>query len=152
MTVVLACPQAARTILMYWSVSLPFLPSLSAGHSFMCRIWVMWIVKNCSGTADATNQDYCMYQLFNMLFRFLRDDLERLAIALNLPEKYICSQGTIATGMEALLILLRRLSYPNRWCDLIPLFGRSESELSIIFRKVCQQVNRALPLLSQITH
>ena len=91
-----------------------------------------------------------MYQLFNMLFRFLRDDLEHLAIALNLPEKYICSQGTIATGMEALWILLRRLSYPNRWCDLIPLFGRSESELSIIFREVCQQVKRALSLLSQI--
>ena len=68
--------------------------------------------------------------------RFQKDDLERLKLALSLPEKYTCRQGTIATGMEALLILLRRLSYPNRWCDLVPFFGRSESELSNIFKIV----------------
>ena len=34
------------------------------------------------------------------------------------------------------LILLRRLSYPNRLYDLIPLFGRSEPELSMIFNEV----------------
>ena len=28
-------------------------------------------------------------------------------------------------GMEALMILLRRFAYPNRWCDLVSLFGRS---------------------------
>ena len=38
--------------------------------------------------------------------------------------------------MEALLILLRRMSYPNRWYDLCPLFGRTEPELSIIFNMV----------------
>ena len=26
--------------------------------------------------------------------------------------------------------------YPNRLCDLVPLFGGSESELSLIFNKV----------------
>ena len=38
--------------------------------------------------------------------------------------------------MEALLILLRRLAYPNRWCELVSLFGRAEPELSIIFNMV----------------
>ena len=52
---------------------------------------------------------------------------------------YHCTQKTAATGREALLIL-RRLSYPNRWCDLVPLFGRSESELSLIFNEVSVSV------------
>lgn len=62
--------------------------------------------------------------------------MRRLLVALNIPEFYSCSQGTRSTGMEALLIFLRRLSYPNRWFDLCPLFGRTESELSIIFNTV----------------
>ena len=57
----------------------------------------------------------------------------RLLEALQIPECYICSQRTFVTGMEALMILLRRLTYPNRWCDLQAMFGRSESELCLIF-------------------
>lgn len=62
--------------------------------------------------------------------------MTRLAVALNLPEAYSCTQGTRATGMEALMVMLRRLTYPNRLCDIVPLFGRSESELSLIFNTV----------------
>ena len=40
--------------------------------------------------------------------------MARLASALDLPEKYICKKGTTATGIEALMIMLRRLAYPNR--------------------------------------
>ncbi|KXJ13659.1 hypothetical protein AC249_AIPGENE27169 [Exaiptasia diaphana] len=65
----------------------------------------------------------------------------RLFNALELPQNYICSQMTNATGMEALMILLRRLVYPNRWCDLVELFGRSESELSLIFNESVQAPN-----------
>ena len=68
--------------------------------------------------------------------RFQKGDMYRLKEALKIPENHICSQRTMATGMEALMILLRRFSYPNRWCDLVPVFGRSESELSLIFHKV----------------
>lgn len=53
-----------------------------------------------------------------------------------IPEKYKCDQGTTATGMEALLILLRRLAYPNRLSDLVPFFGHSKSDLSRIFNVV----------------
>ncbi|KAK2566657.1 hypothetical protein P5673_009318 [Acropora cervicornis] len=70
------------------------------------------------------------------MFRFAKGDMKRLRDALQLPANYICSQGTIATGMEALMILLRRLAYPNRWCDLVPVFGRTISELSLIFNKI----------------
>jgi hypothetical protein len=46
--------------------------------------------------------------------------MDRLFAALDLPEKYTCSQGTVSTGM------LRRFAYPNRWSDLVRLFGRAE--------------------------
>ena len=62
--------------------------------------------------------------------------MARLASPLDLPEKYVCKKGTTATGIEALMIMLRRLAYPNRWCDLVPLFGRREYELSLIFATV----------------
>ena len=64
----------------------------------------------------------------------------RLAEALSLPETYTGIQRTKATGMEALMVMLRRLTYPNRWCDLVPLFARSEYELSIIFNTVSVDV------------
>ena len=62
--------------------------------------------------------------------------MKRLFVALEIPEEYVCPQGTIATGMEALMILLRRFAYPNRWCELFSLFGRAEPELSQIFNTV----------------
>ena len=57
-------------------------------------------------------------------------------MALGIPEKYKCIQGTTVTGMEGLLILLRRLTYPNRLCDLVKIFGHSQSELSLILNTV----------------
>ena len=64
----------------------------------------------------------CNYRL-----RFQKEDMQNT---------YICEQGTKASALEALMITLRRLSYPNRWTDLVPLFGRSEYELSFIFNHV----------------
>ena len=60
----------------------------------------------------------------------------RLIRALEIPRFYTGYQGSVCTGMEALMILLRRLAYPNRWCDLVGIFGRAEPELSIIFNMV----------------
>lgn len=60
----------------------------------------------------------------------------RLLDALDIPENYICCQRTNAPGMETLMILFQRFAYPNRWCDLVSLFGRSASELSLIIHKV----------------
>jgi hypothetical protein len=65
------------------------------------------------------------------LFRFEKGDLERLCSALNVAQSYRCGQGTRVSGFEVLVIMLRRLSFPNRWCDLAPLFRRPEPELSL---------------------
>lgn len=34
----------------------------------------------------------------------------------------------------------KRFAYPNRWCDLVYLFGRSTSELSLIFHKIVDDI------------
>lgn len=79
--------------------------------------------------------------MLTLNLRFSKGDMEKLRDALQLPANYICSQGTNATRMEALMILLRRLAYPNRWSDLVPVFGRTVSELSLIFNKSVQAPN-----------
>ena len=62
--------------------------------------------------------------------------MERLFAALDLQEKYTYLQGTVSTGMEALMILLRHFAYPSRCSDFVRLFGRAEPELSQIFNAV----------------
>lgn len=64
---------------------------------------------------------------------FEKGDLGQLCMALNLPPFYHCEQGTKASGLAALLIMLHRLAYPDHWRDLVWLFGRVEPELSAIF-------------------
>ena len=119
---------------------------------FISRIYLMFSVRPCLGTNSlpfvfswtakfyACKLDfsklYIYIKILTLNLRFSKGDMERLRDALQLPANYICSQGTIATGMEALMILLRRLAYPNRWSDLVPVFGRTVSELSLIFNKV----------------
>ena len=79
--------------------------------------------------------------MYNALFYgFLKDDLVHLDSALQLPPKYVCRTGTSASRIEALMILLWRLSYPNRWGDLVPLLGRAEPELSVIFSEVSYRI------------
>jgi hypothetical protein len=60
----------------------------------------------------------------------------RLMEALEIPDSYTSDQGSVFSGMECLMILLRRLSYPNRLCDLVSTFGISEPELSMTFKMV----------------
>lgn len=66
-------------------------------------------------------------------FRFQKPDLAFLATAMRLPERFVCKNGTVACRMEGLCMFLRRLAYPNRLTDIISMFGRSKSELIMIF-------------------
>lgn len=76
-----------------------------------------------------------------LFYRFQKIDFLRLVDGLQIPDYYVCKQRTVCPGQEALLILLRRLTYPNRWCDLIHMFGRQEPELSMIFNEVSKLYN-----------
>ena len=69
-------------------------------------------------------------------FRFRKTDVAHLATALRLPHRFLCRNGTVAGCIEGLCILLRRLAYPIRLTNMIPMFGRSKSELSMILNDV----------------
>ena len=55
--------------------------------------------------------------------------------------RYTCSNGTATTGADALLILLRWLSYPCRLCELSSEFHRSTSELSHIINEILDDLH-----------
>ncbi|XP_070536586.1 uncharacterized protein [Ptychodera flava] len=92
-------------------------------------------LENTPVNLDQFSDDECFE-----FFRFAKPDLTRLHDGLSLPEKIVGYNGTAATSMEALLILLRRLAYPNRWCDLVTFFQRDEPELSIIFNTIVEHI------------
>ena len=60
-------------------------------------------------------------------FRIEKADLPRLAEALQLPPTFHCQQRTVFDSMEGLCMLLKRVSYPCRYSDMIPRFGRPVS-------------------------
>jgi len=75
----------------------------------------------------------------NSVVRFsdlTKDALSLLHNALGLPNKFVCQNRTIYTGIEGLCIVVRRLAYPSRLEYLQHLFGRSKVELSYIFNEV----------------
>lgn len=69
-----------------------------------------------------------------MWFRFRKQDVAPLAEALGLPEIVHTGPDTRYTAgrVEAMCILLWRLSYANKWDHAIPVFGRCVSSMSQI--------------------
>ena len=72
--------------------------------------------------------------------RFAKKDLPALAEALQIPPSFKLSQGSIESGMESLCILLRRLAYPCRFGDMIPLFGKPVPVLSMVTNTVIDYI------------
>lgn len=69
-------------------------------------------------------------------FRFDKADIPVLADVLGLPDMLRCYQGTTASKLEALCILLRRLAFPCRYADMIQMFGRPVAELCMITNEI----------------
>ncbi|CAN7987954.1 unnamed protein product [Ixodes pacificus] len=74
--------------------------------------------------------------LFKQQFRFEKLDFDELSSALLIPQTITTAQGVRITGKEALCSTLRRLAYPNRWCDLEQIFGRHSSVMSSAVSKL----------------
>ena len=92
-----------------------------------------------SKNPDFNYQQYDPFNLNNIdsaeckaEFRIEKADLPRLAEALQLPPTFHCQQRTVFDSMEGLCMLLKRVSYPCRYSDMIPRFGRPVSVLSLI--------------------
>lgn len=73
-------------------------------------------------------------------FRVEKNDLNMLKEALDIPDKIICHQRLICDGMEGLCIVLKRLAYPCRYSDMIPLFARPVPVLSMITNSVIDDI------------
>ena len=69
--------------------------------------------------------------------RFMKRDTPRLRYALDLPNEitYHFYNDLVVDSTEALCIVLSRLAYPCRYVDMVPLFGRSVPQLSMIFNQ-----------------
>ncbi|XP_077492280.1 uncharacterized protein LOC144103438 [Amblyomma americanum] len=72
----------------------------------------------------------CDPTAFKQMCRFEKSDFGELCNALLVPQTLTTAQGVIVPGQEALCLTLRRLAYPNRWCDLEEIFGRHSSVMS----------------------
>ena len=65
-----------------------------------------------------------------------KSGLPLLAECLQIPDAFVNNQGSVCEGMEALCILLRRLSYPaGTQISMIPRFGRPAPVLSMVTNK-----------------
>lgn len=92
---------------------------------------------------DLPYDEYPMFYLDSMLnderkneFRFEKNHLPLLADVLQIPPVFKCPQGSVADGMEGLCMLLKRLSYPCRYADMVARFGRPIPVLSMVTNQV----------------
>ena len=85
-------------------------------------------------------------------FRFKKEEIYNLAVTLRLPEVFRCTNGVVADSVEALCICLKRLSYPCRYAELIPRFGRPIPQLCMISNRVINKQNQILPVKLQRSH
>ena len=65
-------------------------------------------------------------------FRFRKRDILSLAEGLDIPESIRCEQRSICGGIEGLFMLLRRLSYPCRYGDMIKRFAKPVPLFSMV--------------------
>ena len=73
-------------------------------------------------------------------FRFKKTDIPLLAEVLNIPQTIRCDQGTTCDGIEALCMLLRRMSFPCRYGDMIPRFAKPVPVISMITNTVLEYI------------
>ena len=85
-------------------------------------------------------------------FRFRKRDILSLAEVLDIPETIRCEQRSICGGIEGLFVLLRRLSYPCRYGDMIQRFAKPVSLFSmvsnILIDHMCYPWSTAYPVKS----
>ena len=72
--------------------------------------------------------------------RFEKADILRLKRCLQIPDEVKFYKGSYYQGLEALCILLKRLAYPVRYCDMVPRFGRSVPDLRKIYHLMLNHI------------
>ena len=65
-------------------------------------------------------------------FRFGKQDIRILKEVLLIPDTITCSQCSVCDGLEGLCMLLKQLSYPCRYGDMVHRFAKPVPVLSMI--------------------
>lgn len=73
-------------------------------------------------------------------FRVRKQDIPVLANVLQIPVNIQCAQRTTCDGIEGLCMLLKRFSYPCRYSDMVPRFGRPVPEICMITNTVVDYI------------
>ena len=73
-------------------------------------------------------------------FRFEQKDIRLLYEVLRIPELFRCQQGSVCDRMTGLCIVLKRVTYPWQYSDMIPTFGVSVPELCMIYNTVVDYI------------
>ena len=73
-------------------------------------------------------------------FRVHKRDIPALANHLRIPDNFYCQQRSVSEGIEGLCMLLRRLSYPCRYGDMLPRFARPVPVLSMVTNTVLDYI------------
>ena len=96
-----------------------------------------------SSNPEFPYHEYAPFDLDNMdeaeclaEYRFEKRHLHLLAEALRVPANFTTPQRSRVDGMEGLCILLRRLSYPCRYSDMISRFACAVPVLSMVTNEV----------------
>ena len=96
-----------------------------------------------SKNPDFLYEDYSQFELDDLGdaecradFRVEKRHLPALAEALQIPPVFKAQQRSVADGMEGLRMLLKRFSYPCRYGDMIPMFGRPVPVICMITNHV----------------
>ena len=89
---------------------------------------------------DRFDRNAVLDEKFKLHFRFEKEHILELKKGLGLHDFYRSESNLTWSGEEGLCILLRRFTYPNRLCDLVPFFGRHQTELSLIINVMLNEV------------
>lgn len=89
---------------------------------------------------DLTLEDLDDAQCWDLL-RIRKLDFPRLKAALRLPDDFIVTENRcMFTTDEALMLFLRRMSYPQRLTDLVSFWGRSPDQWSRVFKYMLHHI------------
>ena len=106
------------------------------------------LLADCEEKDEPSHYKYTRFDLnkyneteFKDYFRFSKEHVLDLIHLLGIKDSYIAKTKIKWSGLEGFCVLLRRLAYPNRLCDLVPMFGRNCTELSIIFNTMLNEIH-----------
>ena len=80
------------------------------------------------------HEDECMAE-----FRFEKENLHDLVDALQLEEEQIMYNRLKIDSIEAVCVLLKRLTYPCRYSDMVPRFAKPVAEICVM--NICFMIN-----------